>query len=516
LARFAWQHRRVPGAAPFSLAALLVAGWSLAAGAETAAADLPTKLFWDNLQYISRTLLPVLWFALAAEHTGTNSPRLRRALPWLLVLPAVTLALALTNNWHGLMATRVALDTSGPLALVTRTPGAWFWVHTAYANLLLALSLVLLARAVLRQRGIQPNVPTLYRGQRLALIAGMLLPLAWNVIHVPRLWPATQPDLGPVVSAIATLVLVWGLFSFRLFDAVPVARDMVLDSLRDGVVVLDSRGCVADLNPAAAEALGWTRQAALNQAAAEAFAAWPALAAACTGQAPPPAELVLAGPDGERCFELRLSVLADPYGRPVGQLVMLHDMTDRKRVEDELRQLAVTDALTGLPNRRRFFEALAEEVRRARRYQTPLALLLLDVDDFKLLNDTYGHQAGDAALAALAQVLRQSSRASDVPTRQGGDEFALLLPHTGRIGAEVAARRLLEAVRAVTDPGGRPLSLSIGGAELDLEAAVGAQGESQAEAMLARADRALYAAKQAGRGGVVVAETPEWRLEAGG
>jgi diguanylate cyclase (GGDEF)-like protein/PAS domain S-box-containing protein len=311
-------------------------------------------------------------------------------------------------------------------------------------------------------------------------------------------------------------VLVWGLFSFRLFDAVPVARDMVLDSLRDGVVVLDSRGCVADLNPAAAEALGWTRHAALNQAAAEAFAAWPALAAACTGQAPPPAELVLAGPDGERCFELRLSVLADPYGRPVGQLVMLHDMTDRKRVEDELRQLAVTDALTGLPNRRRFFEALAEEVRRARRYQTPLALLLLDVDDFKLLNDTYGHQAGDAALAALAQVLRQSSRASDVPTRQGGDEFALLLPHTGRIGAEVAARRLLEAVRAVTDPGGRPLSLSIGGAELDLEAAVGAQGESQAEAMLARADRALYAAKQAGRGGVVVAETPEWRLEAGG
>jgi diguanylate cyclase (GGDEF)-like protein len=190
--------------------------------------------------------------------------------------------------------------------------------------------------------------------------------------------------------------------------------------------------------------------------------------------------------------------------------VLLHDITHPKAAEDELRRLAVTDALTGLPNRRRFFEALNDEVRRARRYQTPLALLLIDFDDFKRLNDTYGHQAGDVALVALADVLRQAARASDVPSRQGGDEFALLLPHTGCIGAEVVARRLLDAARALRDPGGQPLGISVGGAELDPRA--GAAGDAQGEALLARVDRALYGAKQAGRGGVLVA-AGEWGNE---
>jgi diguanylate cyclase (GGDEF)-like protein len=148
-------------------------------------------------------------------------------------------------------------------------------------------------------------------------------------------------------------------------------------------------------------------------------------------------------------------------------------------------------------------------VRRARRYQTPLALLLIDFDDFKRLNDTYGHQAGDTALLALANVLRQTARESDVPSRQGGDEFALLLPHTGCIGAEVVARRLLDAARGLRDPGGQPLGISLGGAELDPR---GAAGDAQGEALLARADRALYAAKQAGRGGVVIA-AGDWESE---
>jgi diguanylate cyclase (GGDEF)-like protein len=349
----------------------------------------------------------------------------------------------------------------------------------------------------------------IYRGQALALVAAMLLPLAWNVIYVLRLAPALALDLTPVIFALSTVGVVWGLFSFRLFDVVPVARDMVLDGLRDGVVVLDSRNRVADLNPAAAQALGWTRRAALNQTAEAAFAAWPALVAAFVGQVPPPAELEVPGPSSQRWYELRLAVLADPYNRPVGQLVLLHDITDRKAVEDELRRLAVTDALTGLPNRRRFFEALKDEVRRARRYQTPLALLLIDFDDFKRLNDTYGHQAGDTALLALANVLRQTARESDVPSRQGGDEFALLLPHTGCIGAEVVARRLLDAARGLRDPGGQPLGISLGGAELDPR---GAAGDAQGEALLARADRALYAAKQAGRGGVVIA-AGDWESE---
>lgn len=507
LARFAWQHRRVPGAAPFSLAALLVAAWSLAAAAEAVSATLPAKLLWNSVQYLARALLPVLWLLLAAEHTGFSLPRLRRVLPWLSVLPVVTLALVFTNDWHGLIAADVRFDTGGPLPVLVRSPGAWHWIHALYSGLLLAISALLLLRDAARDPA---------RSRAPALLAALLLPLAWAGVYWLRPWSTPVADLAPVAATLAGVVALWALFGARPFGVSPVARDRVLESLADPVVVLDSRGRVADFNPAAAETLGWTRRAALNRPAGEALAAWPALAAACAGQAPPPAELALDGPAGPRHFDLRLSVLAEPHGRPLGQLVMLHDVTRRKQLEDDLRCLAVTDALTGLPNRRRFFEALADEVRRARRYQTPLALVLLDVDDFKRLNDTFGHPAGDVALAALAATLRQAARASDLPSRQGGDEFAVLLPHTGRIGAEAAARRLRDAARAVVDPGGQPLSLSMGIAELDPDPPPGANPAAEGDALLARADQALHAAKRTGSGAIVVAEVEagDWKLEA--
>jgi len=167
----------------------------------------------------------------------------------------------------------------------------------------------------------------------------------------------------------------------------------------------------------------------------------------------------------------------------------LVEENQRLRAEVErLRGLALTDALTGLPNRRYLDERLDGEIQRAVRYGHPLAVLVIDVDDFKRVNDTWGHQKGDEVLVWVARFIRSQLRTHDVVCRTGGDEFIALLPSTDRDGAELLANRLrleLEALRGHPD---HPVKMSIG------SAAIG-PGTGDAESLLAAGDRAMYAAK---------------------
>lgn len=164
----------------------------------------------------------------------------------------------------------------------------------------------------------------------------------------------------------------------------------------------------------------------------------------------------------------------------------------------EARQAATVDPLTGALNRRGFEEASQREAARAQRNGTPLALALLDLDDFKRLNDTLGHQVGDAALVHLVRVLRRAMRPSDVLARFGGEEFVLLLPETGLPLAEAALARFQRELAALPVPDG--------GAVLTFSAGVTCHRPDEAlETTMRRADAATYLAKRSGKNRVVTA-----------
>ena len=168
---------------------------------------------------------------------------------------------------------------------------------------------------------------------------------------------------------------------------------------------------------------------------------------------------------------------------------------ENARLHRAVERQAVTDELTGLANRRRFSETLTLEVRRADRFGHPLALVLADLDDFKLVNDRFGHQAGDEVLQRFAAVMRESVRAVDLAARYGGEEFALLLPDTGLDGARRLAERLSDSFSGLVlhDPvhGDLRVTASFG---------VAAYPEAPtSDELLAAADRALYSAKAAGK-----------------
>ncbi|MER3408822.1 MAG: hypothetical protein C4306_01660 [Thermoleophilia bacterium] len=163
----------------------------------------------------------------------------------------------------------------------------------------------------------------------------------------------------------------------------------------------------------------------------------------------------------------------------------------------EAQHLAEIDAHTGLHNRRYFHETLAREVARAHRYQRPLALLIVDLDDFKEVNDRLGHLAGDAVLAQVGERVRNVVRSADIPCRVGGDEFAIILPESTLADAEQLFVRLQEHLAARPIPEAGRVSISCGIAEL--------RPQDDAVSFFERADDALYRAKEAGKGRVAVA-----------
>jgi len=221
-------------------------------------------------------------------------------------------------------------------------------------------------------------------------------------------------------------------------------------------------------------------------------------------------EKLVTTPDGsELWMEIYTYPVFDKNGRVSHVIEYARDITDRKMMEEEkkhlikkLNYLSTTDSLTGLLNRRALNDILDHEIDRASRYSSDLSLILCDIDRFKLINDTYGHRAGDLALQAISESLKSALRKADVIGRYGGDEFMMILPETSLNGAKSLAEKIRAAVEntELELPGGKlnRLSMSIGVASCC--AAV-----ENSDTIVARADTALYASKQAGRNRVSVA-----------
>ena len=215
-------------------------------------------------------------------------------------------------------------------------------------------------------------------------------------------------------------------------------------------------------------------------------------------------EKLITLPDGSRVWcEIYTYPIFDGEQNVTHVIEYSRDITDRKKEEEEKKQLiknlnrlSTTDGLTGLLNRRALTDILSHEIDRAVRYGSDLSMILCDVDRLKAINDGYGHTAGDRALQAIADTLRDALRKADYLGRYGGDEFMLILPETSLDGARSLAEKIRSAVgeRELSLPGGERIRLS-----LSLGVAGCCSADDDIDTFVALADRALYASKEAGR-----------------
>jgi len=178
------------------------------------------------------------------------------------------------------------------------------------------------------------------------------------------------------------------------------------------------------------------------------------------------------------------------------------DITQRRQLEEHLRRMATVDDLTGISNRRHFFEQAGQELERARRYGFACAVAVVDVDHFKAINDHHGHASGDRVLKAMAAAMAQNLRHGDLLGRLGGEEFGVLLSHAGMAGALEVMERMRQCVAA--------LRVSIGDQQVSLTVSAGLAPcrvpPDTLETSLVAADQALYRAKAGGRNRVCVYE----------
>jgi PAS domain S-box-containing protein len=318
---YAWGQRKAPNAVALALMAFAITEWLLGYALEIAGADLPTKLFWGKSQYLGITLTPVAWVLFAYYHVNQGKyPTPRKILP-LAIIPLVTVLLAFTTESHGLIWKTIAIEQSGTFSALAVSYGTWFWVSSVYSYVLLLTGTVIIVRSLGRLKG-------LYRGQTAALLVAVITPWVGNILYLSKLSPIPNLDLTPFAFTVTVAGLAWAIFSYQLVKLSPIARDLIVDGMREGLLVLDLRGRIADINSSASRMIGLPVAQAIGKTLEEAFSPWPQLVERFREGVETSAELTVGEGPARRRYEIHLAPLLDQQNRVIGRLLNFHDAND--------------------------------------------------------------------------------------------------------------------------------------------------------------------------------------------
>ena len=468
-------------------------------GLELAGTTLDWKRAALAVQYLGIVAIAPLLLTVVADYAGARwlDRGWIRVAAW--ALAAGAYAAVLTSTRNELFYVDLQLVQAGPLVMLDVRPGAVYYALQGFIGGAILVANVVLVRAWRRSSSRD-------RGPVFTLMLASLVPWAANVAYLAGLVP-WRLDGPPFLLLPIAVLFAWSVRNQALVELRPIARDQVVERLRDPVVVLDVDDRIVDVNAAGERFL---RRLEIDPDRPEddarryrALTPWVGAATAFVGpydadEVPAPAELYVDG----RTLRVAPVDLYERRGRPSGRVLVFHDVSTYERMHRRLERLATTDVLTGLPNRRRFFDVARAWIARESVARRPSAWLILDIDEFKSVNDRYGHDAGDRVLRAVGGSLLEQLRPDDLVARMGGEEFAVFLPDTGAEAAAAVAERLRGAIaglRTAAKDGVIGVTTSIG-----VCAAPG--GDVDIDEVLAAADDALYRAKGAGRDRVVVGQ----------
>ncbi|HVS64385.1 MAG TPA: EAL domain-containing protein [Thermoanaerobaculia bacterium] len=316
---------------------------------------------------------------------------------------------------------------------------------------------------------------------------------------LPSLPGDTTPLLPGAVLAVllvglgvAGWILVRSRRSHRLGDLAPSAVRRVMESIPDSLIVIDPRGRIAFANQAAGRLLGHPAAELIGREISELWPGWSGLVSRAENGQPKLVELEV-GSQPRRELEVRLLPLGEEQ-ETSGRVLLGQDISERRSFERRIEEMAYNDALTGLPNRRSLLEFARKVLSMARREQSPVALVFLDLQRFKEINDALGHSVGDAVLQSVGNRLASVTRTENMLARLGGDEFAAILQNCNEEGALGAARRMFAQLEEPFEAEGASLHLSAtAGIALYPD-----HGLTVSD-LLRHADMAMYQARRQGR-----------------
>ncbi len=330
VAVLAWRRRPSPGARAFSAIMLLVVVNVLVSLSLLGSTTLGSFLFWVKMSFVGGAL-GVAWLVFTLRYDGRSLREVTRIAALVAIEPTAVFVLAWFNDMHHLLWTQVtAVPTTAPGSLihVDTSFGPLFWVWNVYQYALLLWGVVILMRGMFR-------APSAYRGQTIAVLVAMAVPWTANILFLIRRTPLTGVDLTPFAFALSGAAIFFALYRFRFLDLVPIPRSLVLEASPNGVLVLDGRGRIVDINPAAETILGCSAREVLGAEGAQIL---PALSSAVPGT---DIEMNFVRDGVQRSYNLHVA----PLRKSMGRLVLLMDVTERKRMATYLLHAQKMDAL---------------------------------------------------------------------------------------------------------------------------------------------------------------------------
>lgn len=484
--------KSAPGARHYMVATLLSAVFTFSYAFELASTTLNEIKFWLGVEYLVMPFIPGFILLMCLEYAGI---RMRlRFLYILFSIPIVTVFMQHTNDLHHLYYSSVNLRTDTPFPIVALQHGPFFYLHSLYLFLCLSISittlLLLLKKSLFR-----------FRIQIITMVTGLCVPIIANHFYLNDLSPYGI-DLGPVSMSVSFILHGMALFSFQMFNVLPIAREKVFESMLEGVIVLNHNDAIVDYNRAILPIMPMLSSALIGKPIQKVLADDEKLA-----------ELILYGEESDyECvresitehYQVRFSPILVKNDILVGKIIAFVNITERVEMQEKLRQLASYDGLTQVYNRAFFMEQSVQVLDSLLQQGERASLLMFDIDHFKNINDTYGHETGDRVLSHVANWVKDGLRQQDVFGRYGGEEFIILCPGMDIEDAFVVAETLRSRIAKSF--------LRMHDEEIFVTSSFGiswvpllpGNQEDALKRAIREADQALYAAKRNGRNNVQI------------
>jgi len=332
---YSWRHRHVRGARAYTWyvggQTLTILGFIF----ELISASLETKIFWDKFQWLTVTYLVILPFLIFSIQYSEHKLRNPRSIwSFWLAIPVILTILLLTDSFHHLIYPNPHLSTDFPFSELqydfTFVVYIYALVYVYGANIY-GLSLLI-------KRAFQPY--NLHRSQYLTIIAGFLIPLLLSFFSLANIRIAPQRDVAPFSLAIGNLIVAWGLFRYRLFDLIPIAREHIIENMKDPVMVLDSKNRVVDMNQAALKILGKNHSQVVGRPSREVFEKWPVIVSELEYLDVEQREISVREGEYTFFFDVNISSIYSNRRQLIGRIIAARDVTKYKTLESGYRLLS--------------------------------------------------------------------------------------------------------------------------------------------------------------------------------
>ena len=660
-----WKRRSASGSIPLALLFVSIAVWSLSYTLELLYTNYSFKVLWLKVEYFGIVTVPIFWLFFCFRYVNLNRPKNSRYFLYFSIIPFITIILAWTNSFHNLIWANISMTTLYGIKLLVLQYGAWFWVHLIYSQGLFIYGMYLLIQYYFR-------TPKNLRHQVRYVIFAGLIPGISNLLYISDNNPFPLLDLTSISFVISGILIAWVINYHRFLDIIPIARDTTIDNMRDGIVVVDLKDRIVDINPAAEEIIKKSFNNVVGQPSSQILPELSDWISNSKVSDTPVKVLNIGEGKDKQIYVLNLIPLVDVQETLIGHSIVFHNNTEshnlHKNIKDQADRLAVLyeigkaitstleiddlleliykqlsrvipsdayfvalylpeehqldirimidhgkrytpdkqsaneglsswivknrkplliqdlrkeldslpmkpvlvgekrlsrswlgvplllendligllavasykpdqfnetdqllmeqiaqqaalsiqnahhhqevtqqaklDSLTGVSNHNHFIERLYEEAEIALETQTPLSLIMLDIDYFKLYNDTYGHIVGDQVLRLTVQAIQSHIKKTDVVGRWGGEEFGVILPNANIEQANMVANRIRQTLAELPlfDVEGQTIpkpTISQGIGNLP-------EHTTDVDDLVIIADRALYQAKDKGRDQVAV------------